>query len=263
MNSMKSKKLKTYGVAVLALALLFIASSLIALHFISQCFADVYWWLTRIPETTGDLFVPAIAVTLVVALPLSAILCLAPLSGKATINGAKALSVIVGLALIAGTAFAITNAADAHNKLEEAKTDAPGAYFGESCFIQESLDGIEEPYDPNSNWLLYVGRSDCKDCKTFEQTWKAHFCDNSEGAAVINPNQTDNPLFVYDTTLDRNGERSQEMKSLLDSWGVTSVPSVVEFKGNTIVKVWNDPTSSIDEIVKRSIEAEEQDSSTK
>lgn len=191
-----------------------------------------------------------------VAAPLSVVLCLVPLSGKATTSGAKALSVIVGLVLLAGTTYAITSALDAHSKLNAAEADAPGAYFGESCFIQESLDGIEEPYDQNSSWLLYIGRSDCKDCKAFEQAWKSHFFDNTKGVANTGPNLTDNPLFVYDTTLDRSGERSQEMKSLLDSWGVTSVPSVVEFKGNTVVKVWSDPTSSIDEIVKRSNEVE-------
>lgn len=254
---MKPRKLRRYGVALLVLAAIFVVSSLVALHFISQCFADEYWWLTRIPETTGDFFVPAIIATLVVVVPLSAILCLIPLSGKATTGGAKALSVVVGLALLAGTAYAISNALDANNKLDEAKANAPGAYFGESCFVQESLDGIEEPYDSSSSWLLYIGRSDCKECKTFEQAWKSRFFDNTEGVANTNPNLTDNPLFVYDTTLDRNGERSKEMKSLLDSWGVASVPSVVEFKGNTVVKVWSDPTSSIDEIVKRSNETEE------
>lgn len=255
---MKSKKLKTYGVALLVLTAIFVASSLIALHFISQCFADEYWWLTRIPEATGDFFVPAIIVALVVVVPLSAILCLVSLSGKAATIGVRILSVTVGLSLLAGTVFAIASAADAHNKLEEAKADAPGAYFGETCFIQQSLDGIEEPYDPNSSWLLYVGRSDCKDCMSFEQTWRAHFFDNAEGVTITGSNMTDNPLFVYDTTLDRNGERSKEMKSLLKSWDVTSVPSVIEFKGNTVVKVWDNPTSSIDEIVKRSIEVEEQ-----
>lgn len=40
---MKSKKLRAYGVALLGLAAIFVASSLIALHFISQCFADEYW----------------------------------------------------------------------------------------------------------------------------------------------------------------------------------------------------------------------------
>lgn len=235
---------------------IFVASSLIALHFISQCFADEYWWLTRIPETTGDLFVPAIVAALVVVVPLSLVLCLVPLSGKATTSGAKALSVIVGLALLAGTVYATTSALDAHGKLSTAEANAPGAYFGENCFIQESLDGIEEPYDPDGSWLLYIGRSDCKDCKAFEQTWKSHFFGNADGTANTNSNLTDNPLFVYDTTLDRSGERSQEMKSLLDSWGVTSVPSVVEFKGNTVTKVWGDPISSIGEIVKRSNEVE-------
>ncbi len=234
---MNSTKHRALGLAILALAVVFIAVICVYLSVSSQCYSNEYWWITRLAENEGIAQIIGLGLAIVIAIPTGILLMLVSLSGKTTIIGARLIAylilILLGLGL-ANTALALN---DTQAKLDKAKAYAPGAYFGNEAFVQETLASIQEA-DDDSTWLLYIGRSDCSDCKDFESAWSKAY---SKG-------KTDYSLAVYDTTLDRNGSQAGEMKAVLDAWGVASVPSVIELKGNTVVKIWDKPSESIADI---------------
>ncbi len=235
MNNVKHRGL---GGTIIVLAVAFIAVAGIYLSVSSQCYSDNYWWVTRLSEKEGLAQMAGIGLSIVAAIPLGLFLCFAPLSGKATILEARIAGGIVAILLAAGIVSSAFSLSGVQAKLDEAKAYGAGAYSNNEAFTQETLASIQEDETEGFSWLLYVGRSDCDDCKTFEKAWEKAY----EGGG------TSYSLAVYDTTLDRNGSQAGEMRALLDSWGVESVPSVVELKGNSVVRVWSNPSKALKEI---------------
>lgn len=249
---MSNVKHRGIGGAIVVLAVAFIAITVIYLSVSSQCYNNDYWWVTRLPENEGLLQMIGIGLTVVVAIPSGLLLCFASLSGKATILIARIAEGIIVILLALGIASSALGLACAQTKLDEAKAYGSGAYSGNEAFTQETLASIQEDATEGSAWLLYIGRSDCADCKAFENSWEKAYAKGN----------TDYSLAVYDTTLDRNGNQAGEMRALLDSWGVESVPNVVELKGNSVVKVWDNPSKAVKEIETTAKNCEERPSYT-
>lgn len=235
---MSNVKHRGIGGAIVVLAVAFIVMAGIYLSLSSQCYSDDYWWVTRLPENERLSQMIGIGLAIVVAIPSGLLLCFAPLSGKATILIARMAECVITILLVLGIASSALGLANAQTKLDEAKAYGPGAYSGNEAFTQETLASIQEDTTEGSAWLLYIGRGDCADCKAFESLWEKAYAKGD----------TDYPLAVYDTTLDRNGNQAGEMRALLDGWGVESVPCVIELKGNSVVKAWSNPSKAVKKI---------------
>lgn len=214
---------------------------------IAQCYSNEYWWITRIPEDLDLWQLVEVGTVIIIVIPMGIIMTLVPISGKALNLGIKTGGLLAILLLTIGIAASAMTLIDSQEKLDKAKTYAPGAYFGNDAFTQETLESIQEQVDNDTSWLLYIGRSDCSDCKQLESTWSRDY----------SLNKTRHSLSVYDTTLDRNGDNQEEMKLLLDSWEVDSVPCVIKFTGNNPSKIWKTPNKSMSEIEKQAEECTE------
>ncbi|MDO4854874.1 MAG: hypothetical protein Q4A43_05665 [Coriobacteriia bacterium] len=235
---MNNVKHRAIGATIIVLAVAFIALAGYYLSISSQCYSNDYWWITRLPENEGIAQMAGIGLSIIVAIPLGLLMCFASISGKTGILGAR----VIGCAAILLLAFGIASTAlglyTVQDKLNEAKAYGSGAYSNNEAFTQETLASIQEDATEGSPWLLYIGRSDCNDCKEFESAWEKAYAKG----------ETDYSLAVYDTTLDRNGNQAGEMRALLDSWGVESVPCVLELKGNSVVNIWENPSESLKKI---------------
>ncbi len=249
---MKNVKHRAIGAAIIVLTIAFIALAGYYLSISSQCYSNDYWWITRIPENEGIAQMVGIGLSIIVAIPLGLLLCFASVAGKATIIGARVIGCVAILLLVFGIASTALGLYTVQDKLNEAKAYGSGAYSNNAAFTQETLASIQEDTAEGSPWLLYIGRSDCDDCKAFEKAWGEAYAKGS----------TSYSLAVYDTTLDRNGNQAGEMRALLDSWGVESVPCVVELKGNSVVKAWENPNSALKDIEAAAKTCEERPSYT-
>ena len=88
----------------------------------------------------------------------------------------------------------------------------------------------------NTEYLIYVGRSDCNDCMVFESSMGSILWSN------------DYKLLTYFTNNDREGDDSEKLYSLLDTLQIQSVPHVFVLKNGSVIKSWPNPTENINEI---------------
>lgn len=100
-----------------------------------------------------------------------------------------------------------------------------------------TLDNIENVMNGAEDTLVYIGREDCKECKTFEAAL----------TNVLKRYSTEIP--AYYTNLDRdNGNDKYEQ--FLEEYNIESVPVVFWIKDGKIQERWDNPKKEIIEIEK-------------
>lgn len=90
--------------------------------------------------------------------------------------------------------------------------------------------------DSKDATLIYIGRSDCKECAEFE----------NEFIYRLQKNSVEVP--TYYTNQDRDGINSDIMYELLDRYDISSVPCVIYVEDGDVKQVWIDPAHHLDEI---------------
>ncbi|MCD8026021.1 MAG: hypothetical protein LUF33_03580 [Clostridiales bacterium] len=110
-------------------------------------------------------------------------------------------------------------------------------YISSEYFRGISLDELEKDLNAETPVLIYIGRNDCDECLKFEEAIEPEL----EEYCVELP--------TYYTNKDRNGDKSNEMYELFDSYAIEGVPIVILAQESQILKMWNNPTDEIEEIV--------------
>lgn len=111
-------------------------------------------------------------------------------------------------------------------------------YISSDYFKGISLDEFQQDMQADIPTLIYIGREDCDTCDEFEKKFED----------VLKENYTEIPSYY--TSEDRKGERREEMYQILDTYNIESVPTVILVQDLKILKIWNSPIDSINEIRK-------------
>lgn len=89
-----------------------------------------------------------------------------------------------------------------------------------------TLDELELEASNGEENVIYVGRSDCNECKRFE---KKLIYVLEEYEVVIS---------AYYTDLDRNGSESKKMYQMLNTYGINEVPAVIIVKDKKLLHLY-------------------------
>lgn len=117
-------------------------------------------------------------------------------------------------------------------RLEETPTDNRSRDTYESL----SLEELKESLKSKKKTFVYIRREDCPTCLRFEE----------QLSPVLSKHQI---IFVtYNTALDRQGSKSEEMYKLLDQYGVTRVPALLIIESGKRQKLWLEPEKNLEEI---------------
>jgi thioredoxin-related protein len=106
-------------------------------------------------------------------------------------------------------------------------------------FHEVGLEDLENLLTDQSGkeLLIYIARVNCKQCDDFEHEITPYWAELQYG------------MNTYYTDSDRNGPESKKMYALLEKYNVSSVPTVLLIKDAIIVKIWEDPSLKVSEIV--------------
>ncbi len=117
-------------------------------------------------------------------------------------------------------------------RLEEAHTDNRSRDTYESL----SLEELKESLKSKKKTFVYIRREDCPTCLGFEE----------QLSPVLRKHRI--TFVTYNTSLDRQGSKSEEMYNLLDQYGVSRVPALLIIESGKRQKLWLEPEKNLEEI---------------
>lgn len=183
------KKLVIYGVIYALICILFYASGY---------FRDEY------PEIHIPVYSEVMLWSLVVIVPIATIFILFDVC-KAVHKGLFIIIISGSLCLTVSVGCLVNEATSKYTR----------DYIDSDCIKGISLFSLEECLNNKGEYIVYIGRNDCKECELAEGTIED----------ALNPLELG--IQGYYTNLDRDKSSSKHMYEILDSINVSTVPSII------------------------------------